>query len=261
MVSDSGRSIGFFCSLMGLLVLGGSALKAVSFAYSLEAHGRVTSLSESQSKTKLKDNSKSPELEVQNDPQSYSIEKIDAGLVRFFNPKHELTTHFHQLKPVARVDFGKNKTKLLPYFLFEAHPCDVSQKECEEPKQLFLTRADGRFKTVFVYPGQVRHHRTKGLLFKSRAFIGRCLSQQKPVFIVFQREKLDRRRWLRRSVFVAEIEPNQIREKLMIRNRPKLSSVLNQVKRNRCEEVPGFDRFSNPVKLEANSSSSMSSKI
>lgn len=83
---------------------------------------------------------------------------------------------------------------------------------------------------------------------ESRAFFGRCLAtraadEEDDVYIVFQKERVDRHHGLQSSVFVANASADFLREKLIERGMPSLSRTLTLVKMKKCHEIPGRSRM------------------
>ncbi|MCM2323194.1 MAG: hypothetical protein NDJ90_08010 [Oligoflexia bacterium] len=135
--------------------------------------------------------------------------------------------HLGMLRPTAG----------LPYFLFAAKPC----RDCLQDSALYLIRPDNKTRLqTFVYPGRILDSKTRALVLESRAFYGRCLSEKSSdVFVVFQKERIDRRRNLQPSVFVAVPGPTGLDEKLYERNFPSLKRTLALVKAKQCREING----------------------
>jgi hypothetical protein len=135
-----------------------------------------------------------------------------------------------------------------PYFLFTGLPC----KTCTSEQALYLIRPSDKPSsppqvTSFVQPGKIFDPKTRGLVMESRAFFGRCLAtrdaSQDDVYIVFQKEHVDRHHGLQTSVFVANASSDFLREKLIERGLPSLSRTLSLVKMKKCHEIPGRSRL------------------
>lgn len=127
----------------------------------------------------------------------------------------------------------------LPYLLMSARPCS----DCNEEKQIYAVRVDGARSTHFVYPGKILDPKTRAVLFDARSFLGKCLPHGGQGYIVFQRERLDRRRSLQPSVFTASAGKDFIEEKLIEHHLPGLNTTLAQVKRKQCSEIIGRNRL------------------
>ncbi|MEK6578274.1 MAG: hypothetical protein AABZ55_03530, partial [Bdellovibrionota bacterium] len=101
-----------------------------------------------------------------------------------------------------------------PYFFFAGKPC----KTCQHDKTVYAIRADKSEKGKvysFTYPGKILDPKTGSVLMESRAVFGGCLRDQREVYVVFQKEKVDRRKFLQASVFVAEAHDTTLNEKLV----------------------------------------------
>ena len=136
----------------------------------------------------------------------------------------------------------------LPYFLFSARSC----QECLEDKAIYAIQPTSEGKpTSFVYPGKILDPKDKELLLEARAFYGKCLPHKGDVYVVYQKEKVDRRHQMQPSVFVAEPTENSLEEKLIERHFPKLPTTLQLVKKKSCVEISGRNRvmLSKPLNL------------
>lgn len=123
----------------------------------------------------------------------------------------------------------------LPYFIFAAKPC----QNCMQDAGVHLIRPQEGMKPMsFVYPGRILDSGTRSVLLESRAFFGRCLKHNdREVYLVFQREKVDRRHGLQASVFIAEPGKDRITERLIERRLPSINDTLRLVKSKQCKEV------------------------
>lgn len=168
---------------------------------------------------------------------SLEIAKIEKGTI-VFSALPPIQTPYAELEALGRLTPSGGG---VPFFLLSALPCDG----CKEQKELFLVKADGSRREKFVFPGKVRDRKTGALLYEGRAFFGECLANRGPVYVSFQSDKMDRKRHLQPSVFVAEVDPNgDLQEKVIVRRRPSLSSTLQRVRKKGCQEISGFDRVS-----------------
>ena len=129
----------------------------------------------------------------------------------------------------------------LPVLLMAARPCT----QCTEEKQIYAVRIDGARTTHFVYPGRILDPKTRAVLFEARSFFGKCRPQnaKADLYVVYQRERLDRRRALQTSVFVAAPNRDFLEEKLHERQLPGIKHTLAQVKRRQCWEISGRNRL------------------
>lgn len=137
------------------------------------------------------------------------------------------------------------------YALYAGNPCKSAN--CAEARSLYLQRIDppgasekpspANAPLTHSLPGLIRDPKKNEVHFESRTFFGRCLtSTPKPVLVSFQKERVDRRRGLQSTVFIAEPGPLFARERLLMRGLPSLQVALNQVKRKECTEIPRRNR-------------------
>lgn len=122
----------------------------------------------------------------------------------------------------------------------------VSGLSSESPERaVFLVRADGRIRPQRVtLPGRLLDPKNRELVFESRLFFGRCLGTQKYDAIVsYQRERLDRKRGMQSSVYIAEASPTMLDERLMERSLPSIRQILLKVRTRQCREIEGRNRI------------------
>ncbi|MCM2279163.1 MAG: hypothetical protein NDJ89_13890 [Oligoflexia bacterium] len=148
-----------------------------------------------------------------------------------------IKTDLHDVSYLGALRAGAGE---LPYFLFSAKPC----QDCLQDTSLHLIRPNDSRPQTFTYPGRILDSKTRTLLLESRAFFGRCLTQTpNDVYIVFQKERVDRRRHLQSSVYIAEAGPDHLDERLLERRLPSVSHSLTWVKRKSCREISGRYRM------------------
>ena len=195
-------------------------------------------------------NTEAPPAEAPTGPVPL-VEKIEGNTLYFKNENGSpvfppLKTKLFDLNYFGALEPTGDDTR--PYVLISALPCEG----CKDQKALYLLRADGSSFNKFIYPGEVRDNKTGGLLLKSRAFYGKCLPNKDDVYIVYQDEKIDRRRYLQTSVYVAQMGPVRIEEKLITRtrDRPSLDRLLKRVKKKECFEIEGIKRKSGNFKIK-----------
>lgn len=147
-----------------------------------------------------------------------------------------LGSPFHEVHPMG---FLHSQETSLPYVIFSALPCDG----CKNKKKVFIVRADGTRLSEFVYPGRITDPKNGTTLLDATAYYGSCLAGKGDVYVVFQRERVDRR-GMRTSVFLAEATPSRLEEKLIItqRHRPSRSQVLARARGKTCWKIKGFNR-------------------
>jgi hypothetical protein len=133
-----------------------------------------------------------------------------------------------------------------PWVLVAGMPCET----CKNNKSLLLARANGGKVSngsaiVIHYPGTVTERETGAVLHRSRAFYGKCLPSKGEGIVIFQEEKVNKRKFLQHAVFVAEITGDKLREELIASRRlPAISNSLRLVKGKKCFEIPGVARSS-----------------
>jgi hypothetical protein len=101
---------------------------------------------------------------------------------------------------------------------------------------------------IYVFPGRILDARTGELVLESRAFLGKCHPNYGEAYWVFQREKIDRKRGLVSSVFVAEARESEtstsfLAEKLIEKRRaPRVKALAPFIKQKKCIEITGIHR-------------------
>ncbi|OFZ18744.1 MAG: hypothetical protein A2X94_06045 [Bdellovibrionales bacterium GWB1_55_8] len=170
-----------------------------------------------------------------------TIDRVENGTLYFASTggakaPSPIRTDLVDLLPVGTL---KGPATELPYFVLTGFPC----RDCKDSPNVFIIRPDGRKPTAFIYPGKIIDQKTGSLLLSSRAFFGRCLwSQRNDVFVVFQQERVDRRRSLQSSVFIAEPGQDHLDERLLERRLPRITDTLKLVKQKVCQEISGKNR-------------------
>lgn len=157
-----------------------------------------------------------------------------------------LKTELTDLKYIGPLRPLDSESGTPPYFLFSGRGC----KNCQEDGAIYALRANGEKPTAFVHPGRLLDPKSKGLLMESRAFFGRCLWNQKDeVYVVFQKENVDRRHQMQPSVLIATPGGDHLNERLIERHLPRLQDTLRLVKSKVCKEIDGRNRVMNRQKL------------
>jgi len=167
---------------------------------------------------------------------TFEVTKIEDQTIHFSNELNSLDTKLHRIKVLGIAE----QNSKIPTILLEASPC----KECENEKSIYFIKADGSKIAQYVYPGKIRNDRTKNLEYTSNAYFGECLKETEQIYVVFQKEKIDRRSKLQSSVLVAKPNQHGIAEELIVnwRRRPAEYYVKNRVKKGKCQEIAGLDR-------------------
>ena len=128
----------------------------------------------------------------------------------------------------------------LPNFIFTARPC----QNCMQDSGVYLLRPMPGRPDAFVYPGKILEPKTRAVVLEARAFFGRCLKGKPDVYLIFQKERIDRRPRLQTSVFIAQpSSAYHLEEKLLERHLPRLEDTLKLVRARSCREIEGRNRL------------------
>jgi hypothetical protein len=139
----------------------------------------------------------------------------------------------------ASFNGGETPSPSQTYFLFSGRPC----KDCLQDSNIYAIRASGGKPFSFVYPGKIVDTKTGAPVLESRAFFGRCIYRNpNPTYVVFQKERVDRRNGLQPSVFIATPGEDHLSERLIERNLPRIQDTLKLVKAKVCQEIDGRNR-------------------
>jgi hypothetical protein len=135
-----------------------------------------------------------------------------------------------------------------PYFLVSGRSC----RDCLEDRTIYALRPSGGKPSAFIYPGKIFEPKQRSLVLDSKAFFGKCIANRGDVYVVFQKERIDRRKGLQNSVFIAEAKPEYFEEHLLENQRISLDYTLRMVKSKQCHEVSGRNRMilSQPLDLK-----------
>ncbi|MBU6375263.1 MAG: hypothetical protein KGQ59_04655 [Bdellovibrionales bacterium] len=142
------------------------------------------------------------------------------------------------LKDLTVISWLKPSGDATPYLLLSG-----SSPEDNE-RSLFIVRADGKLKPQrLTFPGKLLDPKTRETVHESRAFFGRCLaSQEHDALVLYQRDRLDRRRGMHSSVYVAEAAPDLLSERVIERRLPSMKTVQQRIKIRQCTEISGKNR-------------------
>jgi hypothetical protein len=175
-----------------------------------------------------------------------AVDRVENQTIYFTgkpNTPKPLKTELYDLAFIAALS---PESASIPYFLFAANPC----ADCTTERALYLIRPLATPQiTSFVYPGHVIDGKSHQLVLESRGFYGQCVrgGDGSDQYVVFQRENVDRRHRGLNSVFVAQASGDYLRERLIDRGLPRLSSTLQQVRWKHCKEIVGRSRVM-PIK-------------
>jgi hypothetical protein len=187
------------------------------------------------------------------------FDRLEENIVFFKAPAgatapKSLKTELYDLKYLGVIRSSNDQATASPYFLFIARPC----KNCLQDTGIYAIRPTGGKPTAFVYPGKVYEPKSRALVLESRAFFGHCLSRQSgDQYIVFQKERVDRRKQLQSSVLIAEPGSDHMNERLIERHLPRLQDTVRLVKSKSCHEIDGRNRLmlTRPLDINARHSS------
>jgi len=189
-------------------------------------------------------------------PSDLEIDRADGGTL-FFRTQagaspSPLKTSLTDIQPLGLLKDPKGG---IPYVLVTAPgvpegaaaSTSMSAARFEgDERMVYLMRADGARFTKFVHPGKVKSRESGETVLDSRAFFGQCLAGKGDVYVVHQREKVDRRRYLQVSVFIAEPGPRGIQESLLTRRLPLLDHLVRRARKGTCTEIAGITRKTSP---------------
>jgi hypothetical protein len=183
------------------------------------------------------------------------VDHIENGTVRFKplaggGSLKPLQTQLHDLKIIGSLQGTEGG---YPYLIFSALPC----ASCTQERNVYISRASGGKIHQFTFPGRILDPKTRALLFEARSFMGRCLSEPKDVYVVFQREKVDRRSGMMTSTLIVEGGKEHIEERFLERRLPSIKTTLAKVKAKQCVELEGRYRImsNKPFNLNPRSNS------
>lgn len=146
-----------------------------------------------------------------------------------------------------------------PFIILTGLPCDG----CTDNKSVFMVRARGATGAngtalTFHYPGVVRDRDGSGILHQSRLFWGKCLASKDEGVVIFAEEKEKKRKFLQKSLFIAEVpkedetaKGQHIREELLTTRLPAVSHTQHFIKGKKCFEVKGYDRLSSSLRKDS----------
>jgi hypothetical protein len=150
-----------------------------------------------------------------------------------------------------------------PFALIAGKTC----KNCLADPGLFALAPSGGKPSGYLYPGKILEPKNRSLAYEARAFYGRCMSRKKQeLLIIFQRETVDRKHGLLKSVLIAEpaLEhlggiQSHIHDTLLEAHLPQINDTLRLVKKHECFEIEGRNRvmLSKPLDIQMRSARGM----
>lgn len=184
-------------------------------------------------------------------PKDVEFDRIDGSVVHLKAPEgasapKPVDTKLFDLKHLGRINAIDGSA---PYLVFSARPC----QGCEQDQHVYLIRMDGQRSTHFVYPGKILDPKSRATVLQSWAYFGKCLSDTREAYVEFRDERVDRRRGLQSSVFIAEPAKDHLEEQMKEgRRRPKRQTVENRSKRkgSSCIRIEGRNRMMSAKALD-----------
>ena len=146
-----------------------------------------------------------------------------------------------------------------PYFLFSGIRHASSDDKSLSPElphaqsdlEIHIVRPQTSERMAsFIFPGVITDPKTGHILYRSQAFHGRCLPNRPEMYLVFQDEKVDRRKHLQASVLQVEAAVEHLDERLIERRLPSLAQVHSRVRAKQCFVIPGHTRRAPSAPLE-----------
>jgi hypothetical protein len=92
------------------------------------------------------------------------------------------------------------------------------------------------------YPGRIIDRERSEVVHESRAFLGSCVQGRGELLIVFQRDRMDRKKRLQGSVLIIEPTSDGYKEELLTRHYPPLRITERLKKAGKCFEISGTHR-------------------
>lgn len=150
-----------------------------------------------------------------------------------------LSLNLSTIQELHFISWLRPGTEATPYLLLSGTPKDGGDRS------LFVIRADGKLNPQRVtFPGKVLDPKKRTVIHESRAFYGRCLSDQRhDALVLYQRDRVDKRNRLNKSIYVAEASPNLLTERLIERRLPSIKSIQLRVRSRQCSEISGRNRL------------------
>jgi hypothetical protein len=211
---------------------------------------------------KAKPNAGEPDVPYQLQPEApVVIDRVDGNTLYFKSttqgdaPKPLVLDMLSDIQAIGTLRPAAGGS---PYHLIRARPC----KDCKQDPAIFIVQPGNPKMARFVEPGRILDNKTRAIVMEARAFYGHCVSSRAgDVFVMFQKEKVDRRRQPQQSVLVVEpttetIEGGKLydhlHETLLERGLPSITRTLHFVKSKVCKEIDGRHRVMSSRPVEVN---------
>jgi len=168
--------------------------------------------------------------------QKLVFDKIVDQAIYFSNGK-QFETNLYDLKYIGQLQ-TKNK---VPYLILSGRTC----QECDENISIYVySPSDGQMKNEserqrYSYPGKEFNYSNNKLVFESRMFYGKCLSDDRDSVVWIQKE-LNNENKFEIKTFIIEVIEDKLKETIMDDN-----LLINDLIKN-CNELPGIDIVSEP---------------
>lgn len=184
---------------------------------------------------------------------SVEIDHLEDGTIHFKSLKEGVPapapfkSAFSDLRPLGALRRGGDGPV---FFLLSGKSC--KNPDCVADRSILAVRADNQRTAVFTYPGKILDPKSREVVFESRAFFGHCLPDRGEVYVAYQRERIDRKRGLQPSFYVAEPGPTHLIEKLSETRLPRIEKTLKRVRAKECLEIEGRSRLMLTKPLDLN---------
>ncbi|MBI4925060.1 MAG: hypothetical protein HY843_03975 [Bdellovibrio sp.] len=199
-------------------------------------------------------------ISIADDTKEHSIviDKIDGNVIYFKKPLNDNKPSSIKINlfEISFIGFLDSNEIQKPLLLISAIPC----ANCLQDRSIYLINTEGTILSQFVYPGKIIDQKQNQIVYESRAFYGNCLSTSKnhgnlkkffpevsenfvgDMYLVFQKDKIDRRKKHAQSILMATPGKNYTYETLSERQPASIQAVLKKVKSKDCFEIEGRNR-------------------
>ncbi|MBI3535619.1 MAG: hypothetical protein HY072_09085 [Deltaproteobacteria bacterium] len=199
-------------------------------------------------------------ISIANDTKEHAIviDKIDGNVIYFKKPLNDNNTSSIKINlfEISFISFVNSSEIQKPLLLISAKPC----ANCLQDRSIYLINTEGTILSQFVYPGKIIDQKQNQVVYESRAFYGNCLSASNKhgnlkkffpavsenftgdIYLVFQKDKIDRRKRHAQSILMATPGKNYTYETLSERQPASIQTVLKKVKSKDCFEIEGRNR-------------------
>ena len=131
--------------------------------------------------------------------------------------------------------------KHVPFLVLAAVGCYA----CDDITSIYIAwPRHGRWQTEangYQYPGEITPEESDTAYFRSRLFIGRCLSESDGVLVWFQEERDSTHRWIP-QVYRVHVQNDTVARGFLRGSQASLSATLRRVRAGQCREVKPRDQ-------------------